>query len=97
MANTRHGRFFRIVFSIFMIMVISFMAKSIYIKHIKIQELSKESSSLDEQITKVSDEIVNIKRDIEISKNDPYAIEHKAKDRFLMVHKDETILMFKDN
>ncbi len=96
MANIRHGRFFRIIFFVFVFMIISVMAKSVYTKQMKIRELSKESSYLDDQITKVSDKIVKIKRDINIAKNDPYVIEHKAKDRFMMVKKNETIMVFGD-
>ncbi len=97
MANTRHGKFFRIVFGIFLLMFISLMAKSIYLKQVKIRELNKESSLLDDKITKVSDKIVSMRRDIQIAKNDPYVMEHKAKDNFMMVRKNETIMMFKDN
>ncbi len=96
MANIRHGRFFRIIFFVFVFMIISVMAKSVYTKQMEIMELSKESSYLDDQITKVSDKIVKIKRDINIAKNDPYVIEHKAKDRFMMIKKNETIMVFGD-
>ena len=97
MANTRHGKIFRIIFGIFLFMAITLMAKNIYQKHAKIQELSQESSCLDDKLTKVSDKIVSMKRDIQIAKNDPHVIEHKAKDNFMMVRKNETVIMFKDN
>ncbi len=96
MANIQHGRFFKTIVTIFVFIALTFMARTIYLKHQTLKELSKESSFLDDQIEDVSDKIVNLKRNIQIAKNDPYAMEQKAKDRFMMVKKNETLMIFKD-
>ncbi len=96
MENTRRGKFFRIIFTIFILIIISVIAKSVYMKQIQIRELSKQSSLLDKQISKLNDKITKIKRNIKIAKTDPYVIEHKAKDDYMMVNKNESIIIFKD-
>ncbi len=97
MANTRHGKFLRIIFTIFILIIISVIAKNIYMKQMQIRELSEQSSLLDKQISTLSNKIVKMKRNIRIAKTDPHVMEHKAKDNFIMVGKNESVIIFKDN
>ncbi len=96
MANILHGKFIRILFTIFVLIIISVIAKSIYIKQLRIRELSKQSSLLDKQISHLNNKIIKMQRNIRIAKADPHVIEHKVKDDFMMVDKNESIIIFKD-
>ncbi len=96
MANTRHGKLSNIVFAIFFIIIMSVIAKNIYIKHKQIRELSKESSLIDKQISYMSVKIKQMNRDIKIAKSDPHVIQNKAKDNLMMIDKNESIMIFKD-
>jgi len=96
MANTRRGKIFRIIFTTFVLIIISVVAKSIYMKQMQIRELSKQSSLLDKRISNLNNKISKIKRDIKIAKADPHVIEHKANDDLMMVNKNESIIIFKD-
>ncbi len=97
MANTRRGKFLRIIFTIFILIIISVIAKNIYMKQMQIRELSEQSSLLDKQISTLSNKIVKMKRNIRIAKTDPHVMEHKAKDNFIMVDKNESVIIFKNN
>ena len=97
MANTQHGRFLNIIILILFIIVIGLIAKGIYSKQLKLRELKKESSLLDEKILKVKRNIRKIKNQIKMVKNDPYYMKHEMADRYLIVSKDETVIIFNDN
>ncbi len=97
MANTRHGRFLNTIISITFIIAIGLVAKGIYSKQLQMRELKKESSLLDKKIIHVKQNIKKIKRQIEMAKNDPYYMKHEAADRYLIVSKDESIIIFNDN
>ncbi len=96
MASTRPGKLFRIIFYILVAIVISVIGKNIYTKQMQIRHLKKESAALDKKISNIKDRIRSIKRDISMAK-DPNYIKHKAKDEYLMLDKDESVIIFHDN
>ncbi len=97
MANTQRGKLLNIVILILFTIVIGLIAKGIYSKQLQLRELQNESSLLDKKISNVKKNIRNIKRQIKMAKNDPYYIKHEMADRYLIVSKDETVIIFNDN
>ena len=97
MASILHGRFFRIIFTIFSLIIIAVIAKNIYIKQVQIKALAKQNEQLDKQIAQMSNKIVEIKRNINIAEADPHIIEHRAKNDLMMVDKNESIIIFHDD
>ncbi len=97
MANTQRGRFLNTIILIVFIIATGLVAKGIYSRQLQLRELKKESSLLDKKILQVKQNIKEIKRQIKMAKNDPYYLKHEAADRYLIVSKDESIIIFSDN
>jgi len=97
MENTQHGSFLRIIVLILFLVLTAIIAKGIYSKQVQLKELMRESSLLDRRISQVKQNIEKIKRTIKIAKNDPYYKKHVAQERYMIVSKDETIIVFNDN
>ena len=97
MENTQHGSFLRIIVLILFLVLTAIIAKGIYSKQVQLKELMRESSLLDKRISQVKQNIEKIKRTIKIAKNDPYYKKHVAQERYMIVSKDETIIVFNDN
>ncbi len=97
MENTQHGSFLKIITLILFLILTALIAKGIYSKQAQLKELKRESSLLDKKISQVRHNIEQIKRRIRIAKNDPYYLKHEAQERYMIVSKDETIIIFSDN
>ncbi len=97
MENTQHGSFLRVIVLILFLILTALIAKGIYSKQVQLRELKRESSLLDKKISQVKKNIERIKRNIRIAKSDPYYLKHEAQERYMIVSKDETIIIFSDN
>ncbi|WP_025209841.1 septum formation initiator family protein [Hippea sp. KM1] len=97
MANTQHGnRVFDAIILISAIICAGLVGRGIYDKQMQLKELRHKSSMLDKKIEQLNDNIHRIKRQIKIAKSDPYYLKQKASDRYLMINKDESIIIFED-
>lgn len=94
MANTQPGKFFKISIATFVIIVIVMLAKTVYEKQIQRRELFKQSSLLDKNIEEMQAKIEKVKQEIRLVKNDPNYLKHKAAENYLMIDKNESIIIF---
>ncbi len=95
MENIQAGKLFNIIIAIFIIVFAGLTAKGIYLRHKQIEKLKAESVILDSRISMLKKNIEHIKRQINLAKQDPNYIKHKATERYLITNdKNETILIF---
>jgi len=97
MESTQPGKFFNTIILILFLIVSALIVKGIYTRQMQLRELKKESSLLDKKITKVKNNIKKIKQQIKMAETDPYYIKHEATNRYMIISKDETIIIFSDN
>ncbi len=96
MPSTRRGKFLRFLSYAVILTIFSIALKNIYIKHRTIIELQKKSLALDRDIKEHAQRIKDLKQDIQTMKNNPEVLKRYARDRFLMLDKDESVIIFKD-
>ncbi|AEA33779.1 FtsB family cell division protein [Hippea maritima] len=97
MVNIRHGsRLIDVIILFAALITTGLIGKGIYDKQIQLRELKEKSSLLDKRIETLNSNIEKIKREIDIAKSDPYYLKQKASDRYLMINKDESIIIFED-
>lgn len=97
MQFTRRGKFLRFLSYAVILIIFSIVLKNIYIKHRAIAELKKESLALDQDIKNHAQKIKDLKQEIQTAQNNPEAIKKRiARDRFLMLDKNESVIIFKD-
>jgi len=97
MPFTRRGKFLRLLSYAVILTIFSIVLKNIYIKHRTISELQKESVALNHDIKNRAQKIKGLKEEIQVAKNNPEAIKSRiARDRFLMLEKNESVIIFKD-
>lgn len=96
MLFTRRGKFLRFLSYTVILIVLSVTLKSIYIKHRMISELQKKSLMLEQNIKEHAQKINVLKQEIQTAENNPEVLKRDARDRFLMLEKNESVIIFKD-
>jgi len=96
MPFTRRGKFLRFLSYAVILTIFSIALKNIYIKHRTITELQKESLALEQDIKKHAQKIKGLKQEIQTARNNPEVLKRDARDRFLMLDKNESVIIFKD-
>lgn len=96
MPFTRRGKFLRYLSYTVILIVLSVTLKNIYIKHRMISELQKKSLILEQDIKEHTQKINVLKQEIQTAKNNPEVLKRDARDRFLMLEKNESVIIFKD-
>ncbi len=96
MPFTRRGKFLRYLSYTVILIVLSVTLKNIYIKHRMISELQKKSLILEQDIKEHTQKINVLKQEIQTAKNNPEVLKRDARDRFLMLDKNESVIIFKD-